>query len=327
MRTRRSRKSRPARRQNSSGGGTNLVDLMKMGVETPDRLIDINRLPLAQIEELPDGKGVRIGALARNSDVAEHASDQSSVIPCSARRSLPAPVRSCAIWRRSAAIFCSARAAIIFTTRPFRSATSAIPAAAAARSKDSTASTPFSARANNASPRIRATCAWPWPRSTQSCACTDRKANAKFRSPISIVCPASTPNIDTNLQPDELITAVDLPALPFATRSYYLKMRDRASYAFALVSVAAMLELGAGRNDQSGPHRARRRGSQTVARDARRSRNLIGKTPDEKSFRDRRRSRTQRTRRVTSTTHSKSNWPSAASCARSATRQAFLSRT
>jgi len=54
------------------GGGTNLIDLMKMGVETPTQLIDINRLPLAQIEELPDGKGLRIGALARNSDVAEH---------------------------------------------------------------------------------------------------------------------------------------------------------------------------------------------------------------------------------------------------------------
>src|SRR5882757_9373729 len=53
------------------GGGTNLIDLMKMGVEAPKELIDINRLPLAQIEELP-GKGVRIGGLARNSDVAEH---------------------------------------------------------------------------------------------------------------------------------------------------------------------------------------------------------------------------------------------------------------
>src|SRR3954464_8341414 len=54
------------------GGGTNLVDLMKMGVETPTQLIDINRLPLARVEELPGGKGVRIGALARNSDVAAH---------------------------------------------------------------------------------------------------------------------------------------------------------------------------------------------------------------------------------------------------------------
>src|SRR5256885_874929 len=55
------------------GGGTNLIDLMKMGVETPAQLIDVTRLPMVQIEELPDGKGVRIGALARNSDVAEHA--------------------------------------------------------------------------------------------------------------------------------------------------------------------------------------------------------------------------------------------------------------
>src|SRR3989440_222195 len=55
------------------GGGTNLIDLMKMGVETPAQLIDINRLPLAEVKELPGGKGVRIGALARNSDVAEHA--------------------------------------------------------------------------------------------------------------------------------------------------------------------------------------------------------------------------------------------------------------
>src|ERR1044072_4313430 len=54
------------------GGGTNLIDLMKMGVETPNELIDVSRLPLSQIEELPDGKGMRIGALACNSDVAEH---------------------------------------------------------------------------------------------------------------------------------------------------------------------------------------------------------------------------------------------------------------
>src|SRR5437763_4605000 len=53
-------------------GGTNLIDLMKMGVERPTQLVDLNRLPLAQIEELPNGGGVRIGALARNSDVAEH---------------------------------------------------------------------------------------------------------------------------------------------------------------------------------------------------------------------------------------------------------------
>ena len=54
------------------GGGTNLVDLMKMGVERPAALVDINRLPFTQVEELPDNGGIRIGALVRNSDLAEH---------------------------------------------------------------------------------------------------------------------------------------------------------------------------------------------------------------------------------------------------------------
>jgi xanthine dehydrogenase YagS FAD-binding subunit len=59
--------------------------------------------------------------------------------------------------------------------------------------------------------------------------------------------PEDTPQIDTNLQPDELITAIDLPALPFVRHSLYRKVRDRASYAFALVSVAAALEVEDGK--------------------------------------------------------------------------------
>ena len=55
--------------------------------------------------------------------------------------------------------------------------------------------------------------------------------------------PEDTPQTDTNLQPDELITSVELPALPFVRHSRYRKVRDRASYAFALVSVAAALEV------------------------------------------------------------------------------------
>jgi len=55
--------------------------------------------------------------------------------------------------------------------------------------------------------------------------------------------PGNTPERDTNLAPEELITAVELPAMSFAARSHYLKVRDRASYAFALVSVAAALDL------------------------------------------------------------------------------------
>ncbi|HEY5036899.1 MAG TPA: FAD binding domain-containing protein, partial [Chthoniobacterales bacterium] len=54
------------------GGGTNLIDLMKMGVEHPEQLVDINRIPLTKVEQLPNNGGVRIGALVRNSDLAEH---------------------------------------------------------------------------------------------------------------------------------------------------------------------------------------------------------------------------------------------------------------
>jgi xanthine dehydrogenase YagS FAD-binding subunit len=96
--------------------------------------------------------------------------------------------------------------------------------------------------------------------------------------------PGSTPNVDTNLQADELITAVDLPALPFATRSTYLKMRDRASYAFAIVSVAAVLDLA-----EDGAIRGARVALGGVAHKPWRSveaeNELLGRRPDEGSFR------------------------------------------
>jgi xanthine dehydrogenase YagS FAD-binding subunit len=96
--------------------------------------------------------------------------------------------------------------------------------------------------------------------------------------------PGNTPERDTNLGHDELIIAVDLPALPFATRSHYLKVRDRASYAFALVSVAAALDLDSSKNIKAvriamggvahKPWRA-----QTAEK------KLAGQTADEKTFR------------------------------------------
>jgi len=64
--------------------------------------------------------------------------------------------------------------------------------------------------------------------------------------------PDSSPQLDTNLHPDELITAVDLPAVPFAARSHYLKVRDRNSFAFALVSVAVALDLYSNGNIREG---------------------------------------------------------------------------
>ena len=79
-----------------------------------------------------------------------------------------------------------------------------------------------------------------------------------------ITLPGDTPHVETALRPDELITAVELPPLPFASRSLYRKVRDRASYAFALVSVAAALDIEGGRITECAAG-ARRRGAETLA--------------------------------------------------------------
>ncbi len=70
-----------------------------------------------------------------------------------------------------------------------------------------------------------------------------RSASARSRFPSSIGCRSNTPQRETNLQPNEIVTAIELPPRGFAANYTYLKMRDRLSYAFALVSVAAGLEL------------------------------------------------------------------------------------
>ncbi len=96
--------------------------------------------------------------------------------------------------------------------------------------------------------------------------------------------PGTTPQIDTNLQPGELITAIDLPAIPFAKHSHYLKVRDRNSYAFALVSVAAIVDL-----DEAGKLREVRIAMGGVAhkpwRAAKAEHELRGKKPDEPTLR------------------------------------------
>jgi len=95
--------------------------------------------------------------------------------------------------------------------------------------------------------------------------------------------PGNTPNVETNLQPNELVTAVDIPAIPFATRSHYLKVRDRASYAFALVSVAAAFEL------ENGAIKSARIALGGVAhkpwRASKAEQALAGKAPNDQNFR------------------------------------------
>jgi xanthine dehydrogenase YagS FAD-binding subunit len=265
------------------GGGTNLIDLMKMGVETPAQLIDITRLPLAQVEELPGGKGVRIGALARNSDVADH--------PLIRQRY---PVLSQAFLAGASPQLrnmATVGGNLLQRTRCYYFYDPAFPAC----NKRNPGSGCGALEGYN---RVHAILG-----QSDKCIATNpsdmnvalaaldaivRVHGAKGEREIPIAdfhrLPGDTPNLDTNLQPDELITAVDLPAMPFATRSHYLKMRDRASYAFALVSVAAILDL---RSDGmiNGVRIALGGVAHKPWRALEAEKGLIGQKADEKSFR------------------------------------------
>ena len=227
------------------GGGTNLIDLMKMGVETPSELVDISRLPLAQIEELPD-KRVRIGALARNSDVAEH-----ELIKTRYPFLTEALLSGASPQLRNMA---TVGGNLLQRTRCYYFYDPAFPAC----NKRKPGSGCGALEGYN---RIHAIlgqsdqCIATHP-SDMCVALVALEAIVRVRGPngereIAFGdfhrLPGDTPERDTNLAPGELIIAVDLPAMPFAARSHYLKVRDRASYAFALVSVAAALDLGPGK--------------------------------------------------------------------------------
>jgi xanthine dehydrogenase YagS FAD-binding subunit len=264
------------------GGGTNLIDLMKMGVETPAQLVDINRLPMAQIEELPDGKGVRIGALARNSDLAEHAliRDRYPVLSQALLAGASPQLRNMATVGGN----------LMQRTRCYYFYDPAFPQC----NKRNPGSGCGALKGYN---RIHAILG----QSDQCIATNPSDMNVALAALEAVVrvqgpngereipfadfhrLPGTTPNVDTNLKDDELITAVDLPAIPFAARSHYLKIRDRASYAFAIVSVAVALEIDPGKKITAArialggvahkPWRAEKAEKQ-----------LIGQNADEKTF-------------------------------------------
>ena len=228
------------------GGGTNLVDLMKMGVERPEALIDINRIPLTRVEELPDNGGVRIGALVRNSDLAEH----------------PLIVRQYPVLSEALLSGASPQLRNLATTggnllQRTRCYYFYDPAFAMCNKREPGSGCGALEGYN----RIHAIlgqsnkCIAVHP-SDMCVALAILDASVRVQGPKGARTipfeefhrlPGDTPQIETNLQPNELITAVDLGPAPFAKRSHYLKVRDRASYAFALVSVAAALEIDGGK--------------------------------------------------------------------------------
>ncbi len=221
------------------GGGTNLIDLMRENVEQPDALVDITRLPLTAIDELPDG-GLRIGALVRNSQLAAHQliRERYPVLAQAILMGASAQLRNMAttggnLMQRTRCYYFYDTAAHCNKRVPG----SGCDAIEGFNRIHAILGTSPECVATHPSDMCVAMAALD--------AVVQVSGNSGERS-IPMVdfhrLPGGTPNLDTNLKPDELITAVDVPALSFARNSIYRKVRDRASYAFALVSVAAALE-------------------------------------------------------------------------------------
>ncbi len=222
-------------------GGTNLIDLMKGHVATPTLLVDVSRLPLADVTARPEG-GIRVGALVRNSDLANHPLVRESYPLLS-----QALVSGASPQLRNMA---SVGGNLLQRTRCYYFYDTGF--------ADCNKRTPGSGcAAREGYNRIHAVLG-----ASDACVATNpsdmnvalaalraevvlQGANGERRASLADFhrLPGDTPERDTNLEPGELIVAVDLPASPFAARSHYLKVRDRASYAFALVSVAAALDL------------------------------------------------------------------------------------
>lgn len=224
-------------------GGTNLVDLMKMDVERPAKLIDISRLPLDTVEETTEG-GLRIGALVRNTDLAYHPLIErrypvlASALLAGASQQLRnmASVGGNVLQRTRCAYFYDI--ATPCNKREPSSGCSAIDGLNRMNAILGTSETCIAVHPSDMcvalavlEARVRVT----GPRGERVIAFSD------FHR-----LPGDTPQRDTNLELDELVTSVELPAQGFATNYTYLKIRDRLSYAFALVSVAVGLELDGG---------------------------------------------------------------------------------
>jgi xanthine dehydrogenase YagS FAD-binding subunit len=224
-------------------GGTTLIDLMKLDVETPLKLVDINRLPLKKIARTPEN-GLRIGALARNSDVAHHpdivrdypvlseallsgASAQLRNMASTAGNLLQ---RTRCVYFRDIAYACNKR-----------SPGSGCPAITGFNRNLAILGTSEHCIASNPS--------------DQNVALTALEATVQIASahgerniPVDkfFLLPGDTPDRETVLEAGELVTSVTLPPPAVPSRSTYLKLRDRASYEFALASAAVVATVNGG---------------------------------------------------------------------------------
>jgi xanthine dehydrogenase YagS FAD-binding subunit len=225
------------------GGGTNLVDLMKMYVETPQQLVDITALDLKKIETLPNGN-VRIGALVANSDLAYNATIMSKY-----------PMLSKALLAGASAQLrnmATTGGNILQRTRCYYFYDTAMPCNKRVPGSGCSAINGYNRM--HAVLGVSDKCIATHP--SDMCV-----ALAALDAIIHVegingertinfldfhLVPGNTPEKENVLQHDELITAIEIPSLPFAFNSTYIKVRDRQSYEFALASAAVALDVSNG---------------------------------------------------------------------------------
>jgi xanthine dehydrogenase YagS FAD-binding subunit len=230
-------------------GGTTLVDLMKLNVETPSGLVDINILPLDKIETLPNG-GLRIGAMVRNSDLAWNADVQKNYAVLS-----QAILSGASPQLRNMA---TTGGNLLQRTRCMYF-------------REPSAGTPGGYGCNKRTPGTGCAALDGFHRShailgtSDQCIATHPSdmcvAMAALEATILVEgpkgkrtipfsdfhkLPGNTPHIENALEPGELITYVDLPKPTEGAKSVYLKLRDRASYEFALASAAVVIKVEGG---------------------------------------------------------------------------------
>jgi xanthine dehydrogenase YagS FAD-binding subunit len=225
-------------------GGTTLLDLMKLDVERPAKLVDINHVGLDTIERLPDGR-LKIGALVRNSDLAHHAvvQEEYSVLSQALLQGASAQLRNMAttggnllqrtrcMYFRNTAMACNKRvpgsgcSAIEGDNRSL---------AILGTSKDCIATNPSDMNVGLTALDAVVT--------IQGSSGARDVAIGDF-----FLLPGTTPHLETVVAPGELITHVTLPAARKGSKQVYLKLRDRASYEFALSSAAIVAEISGGK--------------------------------------------------------------------------------
>ncbi|MGA7115840.1 MAG: xanthine dehydrogenase family protein subunit M [Hyphomicrobium sp.] len=220
-------------------GGTNLLDLMKLEIETPAHLVDVNGLALDTIETTPDG-GLRIGALVRNTDLAAHERVRRDYAVLSRALLAGASGQLRNMATTAGNLLQRTRCPYFYdTNQPCnkRQPGSGCAAIGGFNRQHAVVGTSEACIATHPSDMAVAM------RVLDAVIETVRPDGETRKIPIAEFhrLPGDTPHIETNLQPGELITAVILPP-PIGGTHFYFKVRDRASYAFALISVGAIIQ-------------------------------------------------------------------------------------